>query len=91
MDIICFPTLRSELRHGRIRLQLIAKGGVSDCPVVVCDWKWRLVWNRVIPWSAGYDSSCRDGSDLLCNDRRNGTDFYTVSDPCMRQLLCDVF
>lgn len=50
-----------------------------------------LVWNRIIPWSAGYDSSCRDGSDLLCNDRRNGTDFYTVSDPCMRQLLCDVF
>ena len=59
--------------------------------ILVCDWKWRLVWNRVIPWSAGYDSSCRDGPDLLCNDRRNGTDFYTVSDPCMRQLLCDVF
>ena len=28
LDIICFPTLRSELRHGRIRLQLIAKEGI---------------------------------------------------------------
>ena len=56
-----------------------------------CNRFGRMVWYRTFQRAAGYDSGSGDGSDLFCDHGGNGDDLFSLSDPDLRELLCDVF
>ena len=51
----------------------------------------KLVWNGTLPGKSGSDPGSGNRFYLFGDRRGTGSDICTLSDPCLCELLCDVF
>lgn len=91
MDIICFPTLRSELQAWQDPFAAYSEGGYQIAQSLFAIGSGG--WFGTGLFRGQPDTIPVAETDLIFSamTEEMGLIFITVSDPCMRQLLCDVF